>query len=163
MPERTSSSNGNGKSDHYGYSYRRQIAAFAAGNFFTFPYDFLWVFPSLHEAVVMADLANHADKTKSLLRKKGWFYYTMEDMRDNIRMDPQAQRRTIQKLVALGVIETMRLGVPPKRHFRIKIDVLNRLVEQAREQRDRTIEVKRRRKLKELARKVEEKLCRRRS
>ena len=56
---------------------------------------------------------------------KGWFYCTIDDLRESTALAYKAQRRAIDQLVELGLVEYRRMGLPARRFFRIIADVEN--------------------------------------
>ena len=68
---------------------------------------------------------------------KGWFYCTIDDLRESTALAYKAQRHAIDKLIELGLIEYRRMGLPAKRYFRIvteKVEsTLNSILNKGRE------------------------------
>ena len=56
---------------------------------------------------------------------KGWFYCTIDSLRESTALAYKAQRHAIEQLIELGLIEYRRMGLPARRYFRIKADVEN--------------------------------------
>ncbi len=55
----------------------------------------------------------------------GWFYCTIDSLRESTALAYKAQRRAIEQLVELGLVEYRRMGLPARRFFRIIADVEN--------------------------------------
>ncbi|MBR3636038.1 MAG: hypothetical protein IKN47_07565 [Lachnospiraceae bacterium] len=68
---------------------------------------------------------------------KGWFYCTIDDLRESTALAYKAQRHAIDKLIELGLIEYRRMGLPAKRYFRIvteKVEsILSNILDKGRE------------------------------
>lgn len=93
---------------------------FDDGRWIKFPVDLTSIL-TLHEVVLLAELYNQARILRKFRKKSDrWFRYTVEDIKNRINFSEDTQRRTIDKLVERGFIETERRGSPPFRHVRIK-------------------------------------------
>jgi hypothetical protein len=54
----------------------------------------------------------------------GWIYKTIDEMEEETALSREEQDAAIRKLKSLDIIEVTVKGVPPKRHFRLKLDIL---------------------------------------
>lgn len=60
-----------------------------------------------------------------------WVYKTIEEMKTETCLSRSEQERAIEKWQQLGVLEKEVRNVPPKRHFRINISALEKLLDTA--------------------------------
>jgi len=75
----------------------------------------------LEEAVMLGELCSEYDYWQShdQLTEDGFFYATMDKIRDNTGLSDHQQRSAIQSLKNAGVLETKLKGVPATKHFKI--------------------------------------------
>ena len=75
----------------------------------------------LDEAVIFGELCSKYDyrETKNELDEDGYFYCTVEDLEETTTLGERRQRRAINSLVKIGLIEQVTKGLPCKRFFRI--------------------------------------------
>jgi hypothetical protein len=60
-----------------------------------------------------------------------WVYKTINEMEQETCLSRSEQERAITKWIMLGVLDKEVRGIPPKRHFRIKIPTLEKLLDTA--------------------------------
>lgn len=58
----------------------------------------------------------------------GWMFKTMEEMKKEIGLTRSQQDLAISKCRAAGVLETKLKGIPAKRHFKLNLDKLLKLL-----------------------------------
>ena len=79
----------------------------------------------LHEAILYSELLSRyfyfADR--DMLTESGYFYNTIEDLKEGTTLSDKQQRRAIKNLESLGLIELRVFGLPAKRHFKIIEDL----------------------------------------
>lgn len=72
------------------------------------------------ESVLFAKLANEYDYwEKENKLSDGYFPLTVEKIKNDIGMTAYQQRKAIEKLENLGIIETKLIGMPAKRYIKI--------------------------------------------
>ena len=54
----------------------------------------------------------------------GWFFNTEKNIQDDTTLSPHQQRKALQHLKELQIIETKRKGIPAKMHYKINTEVL---------------------------------------
>lgn len=57
-------------------------------------------------------------------RKEGWVYKTIDEFEEETTLSREEQDNAIRKWKALNVLQVEVKGVPPKRHFKVDVDVL---------------------------------------
>jgi len=74
----------------------------------------------LEPAVVFGEIVSkyYYHKGRGELRKGGWFYFTVEKMEEVTSLSKYKQKKAINSLIEIGLIEQNIMGVPSKRHFR---------------------------------------------
>lgn len=83
----------------------------------------------INEALILSQLCYWSERVSE---QDGWFYKTIEDLEDETALTREMQDRAIKKLIGLGLIEVKVRGNPPKRHFRILWNEIEKLgVEQS--------------------------------
>ncbi len=60
-----------------------------------------------------------------------WVYKTIEEMKEETCLSRSEQQTAIKKWMQLGVLEKEVRKIPPKRHFRLNIPVLEKLLDVA--------------------------------
>lgn len=75
----------------------------------------------LDEAVIFGELCSKYDyrEKRGELDEGGYFYCTVEDLEEATTFGERRQRRAINSLVKIGLIEQVTKGLPRKRFFRI--------------------------------------------
>ena len=75
----------------------------------------------LDEAVIFGELCSKYDyrEARGELDEDGYFYCTVEDLEENTSLNDHKQRKAINSLVKIGLIEQVTKGLPCKRFFRI--------------------------------------------
>lgn len=66
-------------------------------------------------------------------RDSNWIYKTIEEIRDETYLSRREQDTAIAIWIRLGVLSKKRVGIPPKRHFRIDTERLTKLVVSAKQ------------------------------
>lgn len=74
----------------------------------------------LNAAIMLSEIVDKYCffESKNLLND-GWFYLTVESVEERSCLGKDAQMGAINKLVSLGFIETKRIGVSSRRHFKV--------------------------------------------
>jgi hypothetical protein len=62
----------------------------------------------------------------------GWFYQKVEDIEDMLGIGEKEQRSVVRILKESGVIEMQVFDLPPRRYFRINIQIFNDIIENQR-------------------------------
>ena len=91
---------------------------FDPGQWIRFPIKLTAVM-SVQELVLFSELFNRSITTKARTANKGWFKYSVEDLKSRVNFSEDSQRRTMDRLVEHGVVEVQRMGNPPFRYIRI--------------------------------------------
>lgn len=80
----------------------------------------------LDEAVIFGELCSKYDyrETRGELDENGFFYCTVEDLEENTALGEHRQRKAINNLVKIGLVEQVTKGLPRKRFFRINENVV---------------------------------------
>lgn len=112
--------------------YRHRLSAYSGGHFWLFPEDFLDLM-SRDEALVLSAIINFADQFNAISRYKGWFFLSIDRLKNKVRMDARTQQRNIKRLVERGYLKSKRVGFPPKRFFLVVTEKLDEDVVKARE------------------------------
>ena len=73
----------------------------------------------LKESILLADLISKEEYFISNGMTDGWFFNTEANIEKDTTLTPYQQRKTIKKLKEFNIIETKRIGVPAKQHFKI--------------------------------------------
>lgn len=75
----------------------------------------------LDEAVIFGELCSKYDyrETRGELDENGFFYCTVEDLEENTALSDHKQRKAINNLVKIGLVEQVTKGLPRKRFFKI--------------------------------------------
>lgn len=79
---------------------------------------------SINAGLLLSQLLYWSDKGKD----PEWFYKTIAEIQGETALTRSEQDTAIRKLKALGLIEVKVMGVPAKRHFRLSLSVLYKLV-----------------------------------
>jgi len=86
----------------------------------------------LNEAIIYSELVSRFlyFKEKNQLTDDGFFFNTVEDLEDGTTLNDYMQRKSINNLKELGLIETSLKNIPPKRYFKIieNTELLNSLI-----------------------------------
>jgi DNA-binding MarR family transcriptional regulator len=98
--------------------------------FFKVYYDFFKIM-TLEQAAVFAYLCDRAKMLKAEDRNDGWFYCRVPDMEKRISITPKTQTRVIRELAELGFIDTVKKGLPPRRHIRLALEVVENAMQSA--------------------------------
>jgi len=73
----------------------------------------------LKESILLADLISKEEYFISNGMTDGWFFNTEANIEKDTTLTPYQQRKAIKKLKELNIIETKRIGVPAKQHFKL--------------------------------------------
>ena len=73
----------------------------------------------LKESILLADLISKEEYFISNGMTDGWFFNTESNIEKDTTLTPYQQRKAIKKLKELNIIETKRIGVPAKQHFKL--------------------------------------------
>jgi len=75
----------------------------------------------LHESIIYAELVSRFSyfSDRDRLESDGYFYNTISDLQSGTGLGEKAQRSAIKNLETLGLIDSDRRGMPPKRYFSI--------------------------------------------
>lgn len=84
----------------------------------------------LEEAVILGELCSEYNYWKeNNLLEDNMFYSTVENIEENTGLSMYQQRKAINRLEALGVISTVKKGLPAKRYIKINIAKLCEVLE----------------------------------
>ena len=78
----------------------------------------------LKESILLADLISKEEYFISNGMTDGWFFNTEANIEKDTTLTPYQQRKAIKKLKELNIIETKRIGVPAKQHFKINEELV---------------------------------------
>lgn len=91
-------------------------------------------------AIVYGDLVRKYKyyKTRGMLDKDGMFFSTINDLSDSVGLSRHEQDTAIANLIQAGLLIKKTKGVPPKRHFKLVLDisVLNSILSPMRDNTD---------------------------
>lgn len=75
----------------------------------------------VNEAIIYATLISKTVyyNSNNMLDEDGFFYATANDIQGSTALTQRQQETAIKRLVSLGLIETVRKGIPAKKYFRI--------------------------------------------
>lgn len=74
----------------------------------------------LEEALLLGELSSEYDYwLKCDKLEDGWFYSTVENIENNTTLNEYKQRKAVNKLIKMGVVEVEVKGLPAKRYFRL--------------------------------------------
>jgi len=73
----------------------------------------------LKETVLLADLISKEEYFINNGMTNGWFFNTEANIHKDTTLTPYQQRKAIKTLKEHNIIETKRMGVPAKQHFKI--------------------------------------------
>jgi len=73
----------------------------------------------LKETVLLADLISKEEYFINNGMTNGWFFNTEANIQKDTTLTPYQQRKAIKTLKEHNIIETKRMGVPAKQHFKI--------------------------------------------
>ena len=75
----------------------------------------------LDEAVIFGELCSKYDyrEARGELGEDGYFYCTVEGLEENTALNDHKQRKAINNLVKIGLVEQVTKGLPRKRFFKI--------------------------------------------
>jgi len=93
----------------------------------------------LKGAVLLADLISKEEYFIANGMTNGWFFNTEENIEKDTTLTPYQQRNTLKKLVDQGFLETKRIGIPAKKHFKINEGLVMKLLNNLSERKSTTI------------------------
>lgn len=74
----------------------------------------------LDEAIMLGELASEYEYWEARGEvENGYFYSTVENVRDNTTLSEKKQRNAIKTLKDAGIVDVVIKGLPPKRYFKI--------------------------------------------
>jgi hypothetical protein len=80
----------------------------------------------IEAAVVLQYLINYKSRVGD---SDGWFYCTIEKMKDELGISTRTQRRLIGNLIEENLIESKQMGGPPaRRHFKLNTKAISEVV-----------------------------------
>lgn len=86
----------------------------------------------LEEAIILGELTSEYDYwDKQNKLEDGFFYSSVKNIEDNTTLSEHKQRKAINKLKQLGILEIQLRGLPAKRCFRLdkeKIKTINKKI-----------------------------------
>ena len=93
----------------------------------------------LKGAVLLADLISKEEYFIANGMTNGWFFNTEENIERDTTLTPYQQRNTLKKLIDQGFLETKRIGIPAKKHFKINEGQVMKLLNNLSERKSKTI------------------------
>jgi hypothetical protein len=87
-------------------------------------------FQSFEEAVILAYLCSLQSywTTHKQLKYGGYFYCTVETMREQTTIEPRKQKKAIRNLQSLELVNCIYKDLPQKRYFKINTPKLKQLL-----------------------------------
>jgi hypothetical protein len=82
----------------------------------------------LEAAGLLHYLIDYCSELPIAMRVGGWFCCPSSLIERGLEIPVEAQTRLLNRLMAEGVIETKRMGLPAKRHIRIKWESVNEMI-----------------------------------
>ena len=84
----------------------------------------------IDEAIMIGELASEYDywETKEQLDEDGFFYSTVEKVEENTTLTKYKQKKALDKLQKLGIVEVQRKGLPAKRYVKIHEEKLMQIL-----------------------------------
>ena len=84
----------------------------------------------LHEALLLGELASEYEywEAQGQITEDGYFYSTVENVKENTTLSDSQQRKAITSLKKKGVLDVKLKGIPAKRYFRINESALLELL-----------------------------------
>lgn len=102
----------------------------ASSNFITLNKDLIRTL-GLEEALLIGELASEYDYWQNQDKlEDGFFYSTVENVKEHTTLTDYQQRKALNKLQKLGLIETKVMGIPAKRYVKINEKELVTLLNQ---------------------------------
>lgn len=102
----------------------------ATSNFITLNKDLIKTL-GLEEALLIGELASEYDYWQNQDKlEDGFFYSTVENVKEHTTLTDYQQRKALNKLQKLGLIETKVMGIPAKRYIKINEKELVTLLNQ---------------------------------
>lgn len=84
----------------------------------------------LHEAILLGELASEYEywEAQGQITDDGYFYSTVENVKENTTLSDSQQRKAIASLKKKGVLDVSLKGIPAKRFFKINENALLELL-----------------------------------
>lgn len=97
----------------------------ATGNWLPFFRPLAVALKSNDAAILFSELCDKQEfyEIRNELDSSGYFYLTVESMKNYLNLSYHKQSKCINQLVEAGLLETIVKGQPAKRHFRIPSDI----------------------------------------
>lgn len=74
----------------------------------------------IEEAIMLGELASEYDYWKNNGElEEGWFFSTVENVEENTTLTKYKQKKALDNLQKIGVLEVQRKGIPAKRYIKI--------------------------------------------
>ena len=75
----------------------------------------------LKETIILGELASEYNyyKNNELLDENGYFYSTIENIEDNTTLSSYEQKKCLDNLSNMGIVNVILKGIPAKRHIKI--------------------------------------------
>ena len=83
------------------------------------------VFRSVPVGVIVSQLLYWHEKGKN---PEGWIYKTIEELKAETGLSRHQQDKAIRKCIDYGFLETKLAGIPARRHFRLNVEALQKLL-----------------------------------
>lgn len=85
---------------------------------------------NLHAAVLLGELVNEYKyfKSNNLLDEEGMFFSTVENIEQNISLNDYEQRKALQVLKDVGIVETKQKGLPARRFIKLNSSSILKLI-----------------------------------
>lgn len=91
----------------------------ASRNFITVNKDLMQLL-GLEEAVLLGELSSEYEYWRAQDKlDDGWFYSTVENVEENTTLTKYKQKKALDNLQRMGILEVQRKGIPAKRYIRI--------------------------------------------
>lgn len=97
-------------------------------DFIRIPRPFIRMF-NLNTAVMLSEIYSEYTywRDKNELQPGGWFYSTVENIRNNTGLSKHQQLNACKELESYGIIKIKYQGLPQKRYFKFDSTVFNRM------------------------------------
>jgi hypothetical protein len=81
-------------------------------------------------ALFLTDLSSRQDYwgMKGKLDREGFFFIERSEIESETLLSPHKQLRATKTLVDLGLLQTKRVGIPPKNYYKLDSDKVNEFV-----------------------------------
>ena len=101
-----------------------------AGHYWIVNWQMVQICNGLDEAIILGYLCSMQRYWADHNQLKGgkWFFCTKDDMRKYTTLEARRQKKAVDNLVSLGLIETVNKGTPPTRHFHVNAGMVRKLL-----------------------------------